>query len=493
MDAFHIPSLDEVDAARTALGQGSRVPTTAVPARAPAPHHVAPSAGTGGAPGVLSAAARPVAAPSPTPLAATAASLGAGGGGGGVGVVRLLSVPPDRPPPPPAAAPASAASSSSAAPLVLRRGPDANSFGEAFSLFADAGGLGKVVDLEALVQARRAAAATGGGGGGAHGEAGAGASSSSSSLARGFAGAARPGASGGGGGGGGGAPKLQMQVNPKQKGNPVLQYITNVWWDYVEGLSGGGGGGPDFVVGSGAAALYLSLKYHLLHPDYIHKRTRGLSRDRYKLRVLLVLVSGARGGGRGRERGWGGEEPRAPRHCANPDSPLYVPPQIDVEDCDKPLGELNKLALHSEYTMMCVCPDIYPCPVQQLCVCRLDLCDCRPPSLTRPPTPVPPPPTPYPLPPTPPSPHPQLRLQRPRGGAVPRDLQGVREQGGVRDPGARREHLPPARAGSAHDRPEVRRRRGELGGEGQLSRDSILSPTPTPTHPFPSPTPPPAA
>jgi DNA repair protein Rad10 len=115
-----------------------------------------------------------------------------------------------------------------------------------------------------------------------------------------------------------------MQVNPKQKGNPVLQYITNVWWDYVEGLSGGGGGGPDFVVGSGAAALYLSLKYHLLHPDYIHKRTRGLSRDRYKLRVLLVLVSGARRKGAG--RGEGGKRTSCPQPLRLPRLSLVCPP-----------------------------------------------------------------------------------------------------------------------------------------------------------------------
>jgi DNA repair protein Rad10 len=242
---------------------------------------------------------------------------------------------------------AAAAASNPPPPLVLRKGPDATSFSEAFSLFNDAAGLGKIVDLQALAQLRAGAldAAAGGGAGGARGYAGGGGGggSSSSSSSSSSSGAGH---------------KLQLHVNPKQRGNPVLAHITNVWWDYVDGLGGAGGGGPDYVLGSGTAALYLSLKYHLLHPDYIHKRVRGLGKDRYKLRVLLVQVRG-RGGketaARVRRRGvWGGSffSLAESRLNSRVSSLFRSAPQVDVEDCDKPLGELNRLALLSEYTMM---------------------------------------------------------------------------------------------------------------------------------------------
>lgn len=72
-------------------------------------------------------------------------------------------------------------------------------------------------------------------------------------------------------------------VNPKQRGNPVLKSITNIPWEFDETII------PDYVVGSTAGILFLSLRYHQLNPDYIHNRLKLLGK-RFELRVLLVQV-----------------------------------------------------------------------------------------------------------------------------------------------------------------------------------------------------------
>lgn len=45
----------------------------------------------------------------------------------------------------------------------------------------------------------------------------------------------------------------------------------------------------DYVLGQTTCALFLSLKYHRLHPEYVYNRIRGLG-GKYALRVLLTLV-----------------------------------------------------------------------------------------------------------------------------------------------------------------------------------------------------------
>lgn len=71
-------------------------------------------------------------------------------------------------------------------------------------------------------------------------------------------------------------------VSPRQRGNPVLQFVRNVPWEFGEVQ-------PDYVLGQSTCALFLSLRYHNLHPDYIHERLQGLGKS-FALRVLLVQV-----------------------------------------------------------------------------------------------------------------------------------------------------------------------------------------------------------
>ncbi|KAJ1964342.1 ssDNA endonuclease and repair protein rad10 [Dipsacomyces acuminosporus] len=72
-------------------------------------------------------------------------------------------------------------------------------------------------------------------------------------------------------------------VNELQRGNPVLACIRNVRWSYASDIV------PDYVVGRSSCILYLSIKYHRLHPEYITKRIEDLGKN-YRLRILLVYV-----------------------------------------------------------------------------------------------------------------------------------------------------------------------------------------------------------
>ncbi|KAG8225903.1 hypothetical protein J437_LFUL006135 [Ladona fulva] len=67
------------------------------------------------------------------------------------------------------------------------------------------------------------------------------------------------------------------------RGNPLLKAFRNVPWEFEDSLI------PDYVMGQTTCALFLSLRYHILNPDYIHERLKQL-KNLYELRVLLVQV-----------------------------------------------------------------------------------------------------------------------------------------------------------------------------------------------------------
>lgn len=71
-------------------------------------------------------------------------------------------------------------------------------------------------------------------------------------------------------------------VSPRQKGNPILNSIKSMPWEY-------GDIPADYVMGVTTCALFLSLKYHRLHPEYIYTRIRNLQ-GKYNLRVILCMV-----------------------------------------------------------------------------------------------------------------------------------------------------------------------------------------------------------
>ena len=73
-----------------------------------------------------------------------------------------------------------------------------------------------------------------------------------------------------------------LYVSTRQRGNGVLKHIKNVPYAFSKMV-------PDYIMGTTSCALFLSLKYHHLYPDYIHRRIAELE-NMFKLRVLLALV-----------------------------------------------------------------------------------------------------------------------------------------------------------------------------------------------------------
>jgi DNA excision repair protein ERCC-1 len=95
-------------------------------------------------------------------------------------------------------------------------------------------------------------------------------------------------------------------VSTRQKGNPILNHIKLLAWEYADIPA-------DYVVGATACALFLSLKYHRLHPEYIYSRIKALG-GKYMLRIILVMV--------------------------------------DIENHEDSLKELSKTSIINNYTLM---------------------------------------------------------------------------------------------------------------------------------------------
>ncbi|GAA5955960.1 hypothetical protein JCM21900_002631 [Sporobolomyces salmonicolor] len=76
------------------------------------------------------------------------------------------------------------------------------------------------------------------------------------------------------------ATQNSVLVNPCQKGNPVISNIRSVPWEWGDIKC-------DYQVGATTGVLFLSIRYHLLHPEYIHTRIANLGQS-YSLRIVLV-------------------------------------------------------------------------------------------------------------------------------------------------------------------------------------------------------------
>ena len=73
-----------------------------------------------------------------------------------------------------------------------------------------------------------------------------------------------------------------LLVSTRQRGNPLLSSIRQVAWEYADIR-------PDYIMTPTSAAVFISIRYHLLHPQYVFKRMREL-RSEFELRVLLIQV-----------------------------------------------------------------------------------------------------------------------------------------------------------------------------------------------------------
>lgn len=76
----------------------------------------------------------------------------------------------------------------------------------------------------------------------------------------------------------------KIVVSDRQRGNPVLKHLRNVPWQHEKNIV------PDYIVGATACALFISIRYHLLKPQYIERRLSELASGEWRLRVLLCLV-----------------------------------------------------------------------------------------------------------------------------------------------------------------------------------------------------------
>ncbi|BFI28385.1 DNA excision repair protein ERCC-1 [Marchantia polymorpha subsp. ruderalis] len=104
-----------------------------------------------------------------------------------------------------------------------------------------------------------------------------------------------------------GQARNSILVSRRQQGNPILKHIRNVRWMFTDIV-------PDYILGQTSCALYLSLRYHLLHPDYIYFRIRELMKG-FRLRVVLC--------------------------------------HVDVDDVIKPLHEVTKTCLLHDCSLLC--------------------------------------------------------------------------------------------------------------------------------------------
>lgn len=96
-----------------------------------------------------------------------------------------------------------------------------------------------------------------------------------------------------------------ISVNKSQTGNPLLQHIINVNWTYVESRNT-----YDYLI-KDRQIIFLSLKYHKLHPEYIQNKMKPLIK---KNAILLTVV--------------------------------------DVENSETILREINRICLFNEFTLL---------------------------------------------------------------------------------------------------------------------------------------------
>ena len=68
-------------------------------------------------------------------------------------------------------------------------------------------------------------------------------------------------------------PATTLIVSNRQRGNPILKLIRNVSWAFGETPA-------DYQLNETACALFLSLRYHQLHPNYLARRLGELKHRR---------------------------------------------------------------------------------------------------------------------------------------------------------------------------------------------------------------------
>ena len=73
-------------------------------------------------------------------------------------------------------------------------------------------------------------------------------------------------------------------MNPNQRQNPLLQKLQTVRYTFNDSIEP-----AHYLLYDSCCALFLSLKYHVIHPNYIYERINQL-RNKYQLKILLVMI-----------------------------------------------------------------------------------------------------------------------------------------------------------------------------------------------------------
>jgi DNA excision repair protein ERCC-1 len=74
-----------------------------------------------------------------------------------------------------------------------------------------------------------------------------------------------------------------LLVHSRQRGNPLLKHLRQVKWEYSDMILGG----ADYSMSRSSCALFLSLRYHTLNPNYIYDRLKT-NKLPYQLKILLI-------------------------------------------------------------------------------------------------------------------------------------------------------------------------------------------------------------
>ena len=101
--------------------------------------------------------------------------------------------------------------------------------------------------------------------------------------------------------------KSEVLVSSNQRGNAALRFISNVYWSLATVV-------PDFVISASTCVIYISARFHVLHPDYLRCRILELRHNQYLCVVICI---------------------------------------IDLEDATKALREINKISNVTACALVC--------------------------------------------------------------------------------------------------------------------------------------------
>lgn len=74
---------------------------------------------------------------------------------------------------------------------------------------------------------------------------------------------------------------FMIKVNPNQKGNNILTHINKTAWHFNDQTT-------DYEINNDISILFLSIRFHVSKPEYIHRRIKKL--EKYKHCVLMIRI-----------------------------------------------------------------------------------------------------------------------------------------------------------------------------------------------------------